>query len=819
MLKSYGWFPPASASSDHIRDSPMIHRPFSTASDQPIRRATRPGAIIAAAALLLTPAIMAQEPELADPTDPSAEAPGLQIQEVKSIDVRAASGASVDRNRVLSNMSLKVGSAYSQEKSDADIKNLISSGDAANVSIIPEPSGDGVKLTVVVEPQTSLGEIVFLGNTAVPSADLEKAIELETGSIVDDVKLQEAATKIRETYQKKGFPDVDIRYQQEKAPETGFTRATFYITEGERALLNDVRFQGNTVFSEKELRKLVVVGDRDLWKVWNLTKRINSEKLEKDVTTIQAKYQDNGYMNARVVGVDRQPVGNKVDVIFRVEEGDKYTISGVGIEGMSTYPKEELLPSLALTAGEPYSAGSIKGDLKLIRDYYGARGYADVQTTPRITRSGAGQLGVTYAVVEGTRSYIRRINIDGNQKTRDEVIRREIAVVPGEEFSTTKLEVSQKRLQNLGYFENPEQGGVEFFPTDTDAPGYKDINITMREKSTGQVQFGVGFSSIDSLIGIVELQQTNFDLWNWPNFTGAGQKFRTRVQYGDKRRDFAVEFTEPWFMGERLAFGTELFYREMLYLSDYYDQTNVGTALSLTKPVSENSRLRGEYRLQNVSVENIASDASQQIRQEEGDYIASTVGGTYSYDTRDVLLGLTRKGHKITIDAAVSGLGGDVQTYELGLSGAKYFSLPFDTVFKVEGAIESIDNWGDDRVPIFQRKFLGGQNNLRGFDYRDVGPRDDIDEPIGGGTSTYVTAEYNFPLFWNFRGIVFADLGMVSESFADLGGEWNSDVGVGLHLYNVLPQGPIRVEVGLPVQADEANDNGARFNFNIGYQF
>ena len=145
MLKSYGWFLPASASRDHIRDSPMIHRPFSTASDQPIRRATRPGAIIAAAALLLTPAIMAQEPELADPTDPSAEAPGLQVQEVKSIDVRAASGASVDRNRVLSNMSLKVGSAYSQEKSDADIKNLISSGVAANVRIIPEPSGDGVK--------------------------------------------------------------------------------------------------------------------------------------------------------------------------------------------------------------------------------------------------------------------------------------------------------------------------------------------------------------------------------------------------------------------------------------------------------------------------------------------------------------------------------------------------------------------------------------------------------------------------------------------------------------------------------------------------
>lgn len=794
----------------------MIHRLFSTAPRQTFLRARLGGALLGAA-LLLSPGLTAQEPA-ADPGIPAA-LPSPAAQMVKSIDVRAAGGASVDRNRVLSNMSLKVGTAYTQEKSDADIKNLISSGVAANVSIIPEPSGDGVKLTVIVEPQTSLGEIVFLGNTAVTTKDLENAIDLETGGIVDDVKLQEAATKIREEYQKKGFPDVDIRYQQEKAAETGFTRVTFYITEGERALLNDVRFEGNTVFTAGELRRLVVVGDRDWWRVWNLTKRINSEKLEKDVAAIQAKYQDNGYMNARVTGVDRVPVGAKVDVVFRIFEGDKFGITSVGIEGMTTYPKEELLPSLALTAGEPYSAGSIKSDLKLIRDFYGARGYADVIVTPRISRSGPGQLAVVYTVVEGTRSYIRKINIDGNQKTRDEVIRRELAIVPGEEFSTTKLEVSQKRLQNLGYFETPDKGGVEFFPTDTDTPGYKDINITVRERSTGQVQFGVGFSSIDSLIGIIELQQTNFDLWNWPSFTGAGQKFRTRVQYGDKRRDVAIEFTEPWFMGERLAFGTELFYRELQYLSDYYDQSNLGGALSLTKPVGEHSRLRGEYRLQNVTIDDIDEDASEQIWQEEGDYITSTMGLTYSYDTRDVLLGLTRKGHKLTFDAAVSGLGGDVETLDFGLSGAKYFSLPFDTVFKLEGAVETIDNWGGDRVPIFQRKFLGGANNLRGFDYRDVGPKDENGEPIGGRTSTYVTAEYNFPLFWNFRGVVFADLGMVSDSFTDFGGDWNSDVGLGLHLYNILPQGPIRVEIGFPIQGDEDNDNGARFNFNIGYQF
>ncbi|MFN0128444.1 MAG: outer membrane protein assembly factor BamA [Verrucomicrobiales bacterium] len=801
----------------------MIYRSLSTAPSHSSRPSAWRGLIgLPLAAALLSFSLPAPAPAQDPATDldaPSALPSTAAPQLVKSIEVRAAGGAAVDRDRVLSNMSLKVGTAYSQEKSDADIKNLIASGVAANVSIIPEPSGDGVKLTVIVEPRTSLGEVVFLGNTSIPSRDLERAVELEKGSIVDDIKLQEAATKIREEYQRKGFPDVDIRYQQEKVAETGFTRVTFYITEGERALLNDIRFEGNTVFTARELKKLVEVGDRDWWRVWNLTKRINSEKLERDVAAIQAKYQDNGYMNARVTGIDRLPVGEKVDVVFRIFEGDKYDITAVAIEGMTTYPKEELLPSLALTAAEPYSAGSIKGDLKLIRDYYGARGYADVQVTPRISRSGPNQLAVTYAVAEGTRSYIRKINIDGNQKTRDEVIRRELVIFPGDEFSTTKIDVSQRRLQNIGFFETPERGGVEFFPVDTETPGYKDINITVREKATGQVQFGVGFSSIDSLIGIVELQQTNFDLWNWPSFTGAGQKFRTRIQYGDKRRDFGIEFTEPWFLGERLAFGTEFFYRELLYLSDYYDQTNLGGAISLTKPVGENSRLRGEYRLQNVTIDDIDEDASPEIRQEEGDYITSTFGLTYSYDTRDVLLGLTRKGHKLTFDAAVSGLGGDVETYDFGITGAKYFSLPFDTVFKLEGAVETIDNWGGDRVPIFQRKFLGGANNLRGFDYRDVGPKDENGEPIGGRTSTYITAEYNFPLFWNFRGVVFADLGMVSDSFTDWGGDWNSDVGLGLHLYNILPQGPIRVEVGLPISSDEENDNGARFNFNIGYQF
>lgn len=741
---------------------------------------------------------------------------------IASIDVRSTGSVIVDRNRVLENMSLKVGGTYTQEKSDQDIKNLISSGVASNVNIIPESTGTGsVRLIVIVEGRTSLGEVAFLGNTAISSKNLEQEAELKLGSVVDDAQLQAAAARIREAYQKKGFPDIDIRYQQDKLPDTGFTRVTFYITEGDRALLKNIRFEGNTVFSDRELRRLVEVGDRDWWRVWNLTKRISAEKLEKDVAAIQKKYHDNGYMNAQVVSVDRVPNGDKVDVVFRIQEGQKFTIASVGIEGMVSYPKEEVLPSLYTTAGDLYSEEEINTDLKTLRDYYGSRGYADVIVRPRIDKAGPDSLRVTYVVTENQRSYIRRINIDGNQKTKDEVIRRELAVVPGEEFNTTKLEISRRRLVGLQYF--ADQGGVDIFPVDTETPGYKDINITVQEKPTGNFQVGAGFSSIDNLVGLIEVSQANFDLFNWPTFTGGGQKFNARLQYGSRRRDFSLEFIEPWFMGERLAFGTELFYRDLYYLSDYFDQNNIGATISLTKPLGEHARLRGQYTLQQVSIEDLRWDASPDIFAEEGDYLTSTLTGSFIYDTRrgDQLWSVIREGYRFQFDLGVSGLGGDVRTYDLGISGSKHFGLPLDTALKLEGSIETINHWGGDRVPIFQRKFLGGANNLRGFDYRDVGPRDENNEPIGGYTSAYFTAEYNFPLFWTLRGVAFADIGMVGEDFMDFGGTWNSDVGVGVHVYlpSLFRSQPIRIEVGFPVTSDDVNDRGARFNFNIGAKF
>jgi outer membrane protein insertion porin family len=357
---------------------------------------------------------------------------------------------------------------------------------------------------------------------------------------------------------------------------------------------------------------------------------------------------------------------------------------------------------------------------------------------------------------------------------------------------------------------------VDLRPSLSGVDGFKDVDVNVQEKSTGSVNFGAGFSSIDSLVGFVSLTQTNFDLFGWPNFRGAGQRFNMNLRYGTRRRDFSLAFTEPWFLGQKLSFTTELFYRDLFFLSDYFDQQNLGGSFSWRKPTGEHSFAELTYTAQNVKIHNIADNASEIIKAEEGKFFQSKIDLTWTHDTRDNVF-LTRSGHKLELGATYSGLGGDVKYFGLNATGMQFFHLPGDTIFSIEGSIRSVDP-SDENVPIFDRQFLGGANNLRGFQFREVGPKDELGEAIGGLTSAYATFEYTFPIIDNLRGAVFYDVGMVSVDSYDLGGDINSNVGVGLRL--MLPSiGPIRVDFGVPVQSDRFNDSGGQFQFNVGYKF
>lgn len=731
---------------------------------------------------------------------------------VKQVIVTFKGPASISEARVRAQMATREGEAFTDELVEQDIRQLYATGAVDNVEIGSEDVAGGVRVIVTVTGRGAIGDIVFTGNTQVDSKKLLKDLELKNGDPVDEIKMAAGQAKIRERYEKQGFADVSIVYQTEPMNEAGFTRVTYVITEGARGLVRSINFEGNSAIKAATLRGKMSLKEKAIWRVWRgKSGRLNDEALNADVKAVEGVYHDAGYVYAKVVEVRRDPAGTEyVDLTFVISEGERYDVGDVAIEGNTVFTTDELRPALKTISGFSYSGSDVKDDEKMINDYYGSRGYADARVDASVIPGGPGKVNVVYRIVEGGKSMIRKVNITGNTITQDHVIRRELPFSPGEELNTVKQEAAKSRLDQMGYF-----SAVDIRNNATEVDGFKDVDIAVTEQSTGSINFGAGFSSIDSLVGFIDLTQTNFDIGNWPSLRGGGQRFHLGLKYGTKRRDGSVSFTEPYFLGQKLAFTTELFYRDLYYLSDLYDQQNYGLSLSFRKPLGEHSYLEVGYTLQNVKIHGIDEDAGPEIRAEEGDFLQSKIDASWVHDTRDDVR-ITRKGHKVELGAMYSGIGGDVNVYGVNISGSQYFNLPWDTILSVEGAFRTVDS-SDERVPIFERQFLGGANNLRGFDYREVGPKDASGEPLGGLTSAYASVEYTFPIMEKVRGAVFWDVGMVSGDAYDLGGDINSDVGIGLRLY--LPIGPIRVDFGVPIKSDEFNDSGGRFNFNIGYKF
>ncbi|HYF34865.1 MAG TPA: outer membrane protein assembly factor BamA [Prosthecobacter sp.] len=757
---------------------------------------------------------------------------------VREVQVVFKGAATISEARVRAQMSTREGEPYTDETVERDIRNLYATGAVEDVDIRAVNVAGGVRVVVTLTGRGGIGEIGFLGNAAFDNEKLRKEIEVKVGDPVDDAKLTTAQQKIRELYEKKGFTDVMVTYDVRPSTKEGFSAVMFNIEEGGRGLIGDIRFEGNQAISDRKLRSKLKSKEKTFWRLWGKAGKLDNEAVQEDVRAIEQAYQDEGYVYVKV-GYRREVLSDtKVALVFEINEGGKYDVAAVDIVGATVFTKDELMPAIRTEAGFPYSGSDVRGDEKMILDYYGSRGYADARVDTQLTDAGPGKLNVTYSLFEGSKSFIRKVNISGNEKTEDRVIRRELPFVPGDELNTVKLEQAKTTLQNMNYFEGPgEPNPLTIRPVDTEVQGFKDVEVTVAEKPTGSVNFGAGFSSIDSLVGFIDVTQTNFDITDWDDFRGAGQRFNMNIRYGLRRQDFNLSLTEPWFMGQKLALTTELFYRNMNYLSTRFDQTNAGASISLRKPIGQNAYAELGYTLQHIDLAVDRSLAtSQVILNEDGDYMQSKVDLGFVHDTRDSIF-ITRKGHKFEAGLLASGLGGDVEVWGGNVGGQQFFSLPGDAILSFEGAARWVDGWGSAGpgmadVPIFERLFLGGANNLRGYDYREAGPKDVTGEPIGGNFSIYGSAEVSFPIIEKVRGAFFWDVGMVSTDVTAAagatGGRLNggpiigdgdiySNVGVGLRMF--LPVGPIRLDLGFPLKKDQFAGDSPRFQFNMGYKF
>jgi outer membrane protein insertion porin family len=756
---------------------------------------------------------------------------------VRTIEIQYAGPATLSRQRILSNMKTTVGQPYSEQTVEDDVRSLYATGLVTNVRIYGEPVPDGVKVIVVVQTRVTLTEVAIAGNEAVSTKRIRRELNLKTGTPLDEQALEQARQKVVEMYQRRGYPDTDVQYKVDVNEERGTAKVTFAISEGRKAVVKTIKFVGNTAIKSNRLRKEMKTKQNSILGFLTGAGRLNNQQLDSDVQKIKELYQDNGYADVQVTDVKIDRLNKKyVAITIYINEGQVYHVGTVTITGLHVVTEANFRKVIKVTEGKIFSPQKLQKDIKAVEDAYGVAGYADAKVNVETTPGGPATVNLSYKVDEGIQSFVEHINISGNSRTKDKVIRREIVLSPGDVFDTVRVDISKKRLEGLQYFER-----VDTYASDTAVPGRKDLNVVVQEKRTGNLNFGLGFSTTDGLLGFGELSQGNFDITNWRTFTGGGQKFRARVQLGTQTKNASVELTEPYFLDQRLAVGGRVFFDEYNYYSTVYDQRDYGFDINARKPITNFLSLKLDYTIQAIQIYNInRSSISPElfglIQQggENNTESRATLG--FTYDTRDSAF-LTRKGTRVDFSTYSAGgfLGGTVQIYGVDIDVSQYFHLPYDTILLLNGEVASVVNWSSNAnaiVPVFDRLYTGGANTLRGFRFRDVGPKDFEGDPVGGNTLVRYTIEYTIPIIERVRFAVFYDAGFVNPaawSFSPqkvvppgappgkFSGGFNQDIGIGVRLD--LPIGPIRLDYGYPIQEDDFSSKSGQFQFSVGYQF
>jgi outer membrane protein insertion porin family len=521
-------------------------------------------------------------------------------------------------------------------------------------------------------------------------------------------------------------------------------------------------------------------------------------------------------------------------VDFVISEGRRYRVGAIDFKGVTLFSTNDILKragadhrGLRMPVGAVFTPKGLQRDVEAIQDLYGAKGYIGEGASDRVpviahrnANTQTGTMDLVYEVEEGQKSIIEKIEIKGNTKTKDRVIRRELAVAPGEVFDMVKVKLSKQRLEGLRFFDRVE---TQPEPTEVSADR-KNLVVSVNEMNTGNFSIGAGFSSVDSILGFVEVTQSNFDLFNPPWFQGGGQKLRLRAQFGAKREDYELTFIEPWFLGKKLQFSTDLYHRDLRFVSlnDLYNLRRTGARLGLSRALGSDFLIGGiSYTIENVSIYDVATNASPAIQQEAGSRLVSKVGASLAYDTRNSTL-LATKGQRTELRAELAGgpFGGDTDFYKIELGSGWYFKgLAPGHILELGARTGVVNNYGESsRVPLFDRWFLGGIDSLRGFRYRQVGPKDNTGEPLGGNTYWFGSAEYSIPIIDFLRFAVFYDIGMVyADAYQWNFGNYNNNYGAGIRL-NIPHLGPLKLDYGIPIKHDAQNGSSGRFQFSVGYQ-
>jgi outer membrane protein insertion porin family len=718
-------------------------------------------------------------------------------------------------------LSVKAGQTATVEEIDRDLRAIFKLGRFSDVAAAIEERDGATILIYRLTERPLVREIRFAGNKEFSVEKLRTLVSVKTPDIYDPRQVEQSTAAIRKAYTDEGFYAAEVTAGVEVNDEQEAT-LTFEIKEGEKILIRRIRFEGNTVFTDRQLKK--VMETKEKWVLSWLTGRgaYKEEVLQTDVESIADQYFNEGYVQVKV----RKPVvkmdedRKSMELFIEIVEGEQFRVGEVNVRGDLLKSREELLALLKLREGEVFSRQRLRQDVLALNDLYADQGYAYVNVSPLSNIDSEKRLvNLIYEIEQGIQVNIERIHIIGNTKTRDKVIRREMKLVEGDLYSSTNMKESRRRINNLGFFEE-----VNVTTAKGTDEAHMNVDVAVKERPTGTFSVGFGYSSVDGFIGQGSVTQENF--------LGRAWKLNAAGAVGGKSTTYQLGLTDPYFLDRNLTLGGDI-YNTRREWTDFTKKTRGGD-IKLGLPLTEKVRSFFLYRYERKDIFDIDDDASRLIKEQEGASTLSAVSASLTRNTTDYYLDPS-KGAVSELSVEFAGLGGTEKFVKYVADHRSFFPWKWGTVFSLHGQVGYIQEVGGQDIPLDERFYLGGINTLRGFDSRTVGPRvrvvkktvdpatgtevrsDDF-EFLGGNKEAYFNFEYVFPLV--------KDIGLKGVAFVDVGNAWGEDesyfsemrysTGLGVRWFS--PLGPLRLEWGYNLDPKEQEDR-SQFEFSIGKFF
>lgn len=730
-------------------------------------------------------------------------------------DIRVEGAQRLERETILSYLSVAQGDRATEEKLDGSLKALYATGLFADAQVILE--GNTLVVNVVENP--IVNRVTFEGEDHISKDDLEKEVQLKPRLVYTLPKIQADVQRLLDLYRRSGRFAATV--EPKVVPlEQNRVDVIFEINEGEHTGVRRISFIGNEHYNESKLRGAIDTQETAWWKFFSTSDFYDPDRTNYDRELLRRFYMNEGYVDFRVVSAVAEMTPDKEDffLTFTLDEGERYKFGKISLKSdIKGLDAETLRQHVMAKEGEWYNAGHVEKTIAKLTAVLGDMQYAFVDITPDMDKHKEEKtVDLVFHVKPGQRVYIGRIDVSGNTRTLDKVIRRELLVAEGDPFSISKIKRSEQRVKDLGFFEQ-----VKVSPNEGAQPDRSDLKVEVTEKSTGEISLGAGFSSTDGPLGDFSIRERNF--------LGRGQDARLGATISGVTKQFDFSFTEPYFMDRDLSAGVDLFHtRSDEQKQSAYDEVNTGFALRMGYPLSEELRQTVAYTLRQDKISNVSSAASRFIRDQVGKSMTSMVSQELTYDRRDSKIDPT-EGFVTRLKTDLAGAGGNRRYVRGKLTGSQYYT-PFENItFSALAEVGAIKGLSQD-VKINERFFLGS-DTLRGFAYGGVGPRDltgGADDALGGNTFARGSLEVSFPTFMpddlGFKGHAFGDIGVLGENDEKprSGELFMSDqklrgsLGVGISWQS--PFGLVRLDYASPV-LKQSYDQIEHVHFSFGTRF